>query len=200
MKPKIDPTAGRVAKPKSGASRYMDLVASTAPRAALAPEEIVFQSRNHTVREIHRTWEQTQDDFLTIGRWLNAAKDALPHGEYQSMVRTDLPFSTSLARKLRTVAEFVDKGVIPREQLPNAYSKIYEIATLPEPALQEVKGEIHPDIPLRELTALRRRYVPRTITIDHEPLPVGNLAALRERRRRLLAELLEVRQQMKDAI
>jgi hypothetical protein len=31
-------------------------------------------------------------------------------------------------------------------------------------------------------------------------LPAGNLAALRERRRRLLAELLEVRQQMKDAI
>ncbi|WP_455182961.1 DUF3102 domain-containing protein [Azospirillum palustre] len=47
---------------------------------------------------------------IIVGRCLNEAKAALLHGEYEAMVATDLPFSTSTARKLREIAAFVDEG------------------------------------------------------------------------------------------
>ncbi|MGF7213591.1 hypothetical protein GGE65_008237 [Skermanella aerolata] len=157
--------------------------------------KVVFKSRESAVSEIHRLWNNAQQHFVSIGRWLNAAKDALPHGEYEQMVVEQLPFSPSIARQLRTAAEFVDSGIIPREQLPDSYATVYQIATLPKPILEEAKQKamIRPSITRRELTELKRLHK------SSSSIPHVDMAKLIERRRRLLVELLKIRRQMKDA-
>jgi len=158
--------------------------------------KVVFKNREGAVSEIHRLWNNAQQNFVSIGRWLTAAKEALPHGEYEQMVDGQLPFSPSIARQLRTAAEFVDSGVIPRDQLPESYSTVYQIATLTEPALEEAKRKalIRPNITRRELVELKRQY-----KAPSPPTPAIDRAKLAERRRRLLAELLEIRQLMRQA-
>lgn len=159
--------------------------------------KVVFRSRDGAVSEIHRLWNNAQRYFLSIGRWLIAARAALPHGEYEQMINEQLPFSASIARQLRTVAEFVDRGSIPREQLPDTYTTIYQIATLPEPAMEEAKRRalIRPNITRRELIELKRQH--------KMPLPsssaVVDLSKLAERRRRLLEELVEIRRLMRQS-
>jgi hypothetical protein len=157
--------------------------------------KVVFKSREGAVSEIHRLWNNAQQHFVSIGRWLNAAKEALPHGEYEQMVIEQLPFSPSIARQLRTAAEFVDSGIIPREQLPDSYATVYQIATLPKPVLEEAKQRamIRPSVTRRELTELKRLHK------STFPAPQIDMTKLVERRRRLLAELLEIRQQIKNA-
>jgi len=157
--------------------------------------KVVFKNRESAVSEIHRLWNNAQQHFVSIGRWLNATKEALPHGEYEQMVVEQLPFSPSIARQLRTAAEFVDSGIVPREQLPDSYATVYQIATLPKPILEEAKQKamIRPSITRRELTELKRLHK------SSSPASKIDMAKLVERRRRLLAELLEIRQQMKDA-
>jgi hypothetical protein len=156
--------------------------------------KVVFKNREGAVGEIHRLWNNAQQNFLSIGRWLIVAKAALPHGEYEQMIDEQLPFSPSIARQLRTVAEFVDSGTIPREQLPDAYTTIYQIATLPEPVLEQAKRKalIRPNITRRELVDLKRRHRASSST------PSVDLEKLVERRRRLLRELLEIRQLMRQ--
>jgi hypothetical protein len=167
----------------------------------LTPSKVIFTSRDSTVFEIRRLWKKTQQDFLTIGRWLIAAKQALPHGEFDDMVERDLPFSPSVARQLRTVAEFVEEGSIPRERLPDSYSTIYQIATLPEPlrAQAQEKGLLRPDVTRTELLDLKRRakVVPPASAPAKSPATLLSKDALVERRRTLVAELLEIRRQLR---
>jgi hypothetical protein len=181
----------KVARPTD--DRYSDL---------LSPSEVIFTSRDSTVSEIRRLWKKTQQDFLTIGRWLLAAKQALPHGEFDEMVERDLPFSPSVARQLRTVAEFVGAGSIPRERLPDSYSTIYQIATLPEPlrAQAHEKGLLRPDVTRTELLDLKRSAKAShavTASVTSPVIPTSKDALL-ARRRALLAELLEIRRQLRD--
>src|SRR3954462_15712754 len=158
--------------------------------------KVVFKSRDGAVSEIQRLWNNAQHHFLSIGRWLISAKAALPHGEYEQMIDQQLPFSASIARQLRTVAEFVDGGSIPREQLPDTYTTIYQIATLPEPALEEAKRRalIRPNITRMELVELKRQHK----APSPPPPAVVDLNKLAERRRCLLAELVEIRRLMQQ--
>ena len=44
------------------------------------------------VREINRLWSEARDKFLAIGEYLVQAKETLPHGEYEKMIESRLPF------------------------------------------------------------------------------------------------------------
>ena len=70
-------------------------------------------TRAEFAADIRREWSNALEATIAVGRRLNEAKAALPHGEYEAMVATDLPFSTSTARKLREIAAFVDEGQVP---------------------------------------------------------------------------------------
>jgi hypothetical protein len=181
----------KVARPTD--DRYSEL---------LTPSKIIFTSRDSAVSEIRRLWKKTQQDFLIIGRWLIAAKLALPHGEFDDMVERDLPFSPSVARQLRTVAEFVEEGSIPREQLPDSYSTIYQIATLPEPlrAQAREKGLLRPNVTRTELLNLKRsvKVPPPASAPTKSPTTPISKDALIERRRALVVELLEIRRQLRS--
>ncbi len=87
-------------------------------------------TRAEFAADIRREWSNALEATIAVGRRLNEAKAALPHGEYEAMVATDLPFSTSTARKLREIAAFVDEGQVPLDRLPEAMSPLNAIATL----------------------------------------------------------------------
>lgn len=107
-------------------------------------------TRAEFAADIRREWSNALEATIAVGRRLNEAKAALPHGEYEAMVATDLPFSTSTARKLREIAAFVDEGQVPLDRLPEAMSTLYAIATLPDDTRQQAldAGTIHPALSL----------------------------------------------------
>ncbi|GAA4255893.1 hypothetical protein GCM10022293_44410 [Azospirillum formosense] len=115
------------------------------------PRELA--TRAEFAEDIRRNWLNALEATVQVGRRLNEAKEKLPHGEYEAMVEQDLPFKPATARKLREVAAFVDSGKVPLEQLPEAYSTVYAIATMPEERRHEAlkQGVIRPDLTRREL-------------------------------------------------
>ncbi len=80
--------------------------------------------------EINRLVDQGLETMVEAGRRLAEAKAALPHGEFEAMLREDLDLDPSAAYRLRVVAEFVDSGAVAKEDLPGHYSKIFILATL----------------------------------------------------------------------
>ncbi|SMF72187.1 Protein of unknown function [Azospirillum oryzae] len=114
-------------------------------------------TRAEFAADIRREWTNALEATVAVGRRLNEAKEALPHGEYEAMVTNDLPFSTSTARKLREIAAFVDEGKVPLDQLPEAMGTLYAIATLPDETRQQAldAGTIHPAVTRAEVAALK---------------------------------------------
>jgi hypothetical protein len=109
------------------------------------------------VREIVRLWDDAKEKFLAIGDYLLLAKRQLQHGEYESMIRTRLPFDLSTARKMRAVAEAVHNGALPRDRLPNSHVTAYELTLLTGDELRvaESRNLIRPNVYRREIQALR---------------------------------------------
>ena len=133
-------------------------------RLAMLNKPRELATRAEFAEDIRRNWLNALEATVQVGRRLNEAKDKLPHGEYEAMVEQDLPFKLATARKLREVAAFVDSGKVPLEQLPEAYSTVYAIATMPEERRQEAleQGVIRPEMTRRELEQFKELTTPRT--------------------------------------
>ncbi|HYF86151.1 hypothetical protein [Azospirillum sp.] len=180
---------GKVKLPRPAPDRYAGLFADDGTGR---PQEVItFHSRTHTVERIKALWERARDDFLAIGRWLVVAKERMEHGEYEAMVRAELPFSPSRARQLRTVAEFVDSGRIPLERLPPADSVIYEIATLSDDELAAAEPDIRPSLTRVEAKAFKKKRID-----TRAPGATPDRAALVRRIERLKQELAEAQAQL----
>jgi predicted DNA-binding ArsR family transcriptional regulator len=110
------------------------------------------------VREISRLWKEAAAKFLAIGDYLVIAKRQLPHGEYEAMIRSKLPFSKSAAHRMRTVAEAVRDGRLARDRLPRSYATAYELTLLSQQQLHlaETRGLLRPDVYLSAIKAFRR--------------------------------------------
>lgn len=176
---------GKVKLSRPTPDRYAGLFADDDARRP--QETIEFRSRAHTVERIKSLWERARDDFLSIGRWLVIAKARMEHGEFEAMIRAELPFSPSRARQLRTVAEFVDSGRVPLERLPPADSVIYEIATLSDDEFRAAEPEIRPTLTRLEAKAFKRK--PR----DAAPDPAGST------RSELVRRIARLRQELEEA-
>jgi hypothetical protein len=142
-------------------------------------------SRLAYAKTIGALWKEAETTFLTIGRYLALARATLPHGEYEAMVRDDLLMGPAVARKLRTVAESIDSGSLPVQDLPPNYTTIYLIATLPADVRVQAQREglIHPEVRRNEIEAFRRRMVSTGLS-RHD--------RLRQERIRLLTRLREI--------
>jgi hypothetical protein len=134
-------------------------------------------------REIGRLWHEARDKFMAIGEYLIMAKERLAHGEYEEMIRAHLPFSTSAAHKMRSVAEAVHDGRLPRDQLPYSYATAYELTQLKpnEMRIAETRGLVRPTVYLREIQALRAEL--------RAPIGSQRFEAMRRERQRLAREL-----------
>jgi hypothetical protein len=111
------------------------------------------------ITEIARLWQEAQDRFLAIGRYLVRAHERLGKRGYQQMLKTEgFPFSRDLAYKLKTIAEAVDGGKVSVERLPRDYSVAYMLVTLTDQELRaaEKKDLVRADVKRREVEEFRR--------------------------------------------
>lgn len=110
------------------------------------------------VTEIGKLWSEAQEKFVVIGRYLNQAKATLPHGEFEHMIATQLPFGRHVAFQLRSVAAAVDSGRLLEDELPHSYATAYKLAILEDRHLgvARERGLVRPAVTRREIEAFRR--------------------------------------------
>jgi len=92
--------------------------------SALAP-------RTEWAARICAAYGRSIEAILDVGRELIAAKEALPHGEFQSMIRRDLPFGERMAQMYMRVARHrVLSNAKYTSHLPPSISTLYELSKL----------------------------------------------------------------------
>jgi hypothetical protein len=164
------------------------------------PENL--RTRAEFANEIKRLWLHAEQQFISIGRRLNEAKEHLNHGQFMDMVAADLPFSHSVANRLMRVAAGIDAGAVSLDRLPPSYATIYEVLTLTseEREKAEAEGVIRPDMRRQDLADFKRRLrqamlqasTPQAKPQTPEPIVVDRQAELEARRAVLLAELEQI--------
>ncbi|WP_233474580.1 DUF3102 domain-containing protein [Azospirillum agricola] len=131
------------------------LPASKADRRAADISDAIVpcRTRQEFTQEIRYHWNRSRKEFLSIGRYLNRAKETLPHGEFEAMIESDMPFSVETAFRFRAVADAIDTGRLTMEMLPGAESVAYQIVTMKPDELERAKavGLIRPDVTRRQL-------------------------------------------------
>lgn len=150
-------------------------------------------TRQAYAQELTRLWREAQDRFVAIGEYLMHAKETLPHGEYEKMVASDLPFGRAVAHTLRTVALAVQEGRLAKVELPRSYTTAYFLATL-EPhhlALARERGLVRQDVPRSTIEAFRRE-------IKDSGIKVADRNDLRKERTRLHTQLHAIRARLKE--
>jgi len=156
------------------------------------------------VLEIQKLWDDAAESFLTIGRYLVQAKQTLKHGEFEHMVRHQLPFDKNVAHRLRRVAEDIDKGRLDLSKLPRNYTTIYRFVTMDDSLLDQAsrEGLLNPEVTHRQIRAFLEKVQTEqsgTVTpIDYSKLTAKRQALRRElnalekileKKRRILAEV-----------
>ncbi|MDR3517461.1 MAG: hypothetical protein P4M00_16780 [Azospirillaceae bacterium] len=154
-----------------------------------------FKNREEFVAEITRLWRQAQEKFLVIGRYLLKAKATLPHGDYESMIDSDLPFGRKTAFQIRAAAEAIDSRRLLPEEAPPSYATVYALASLSDEqlAMARARGLVRPTISRPAVLAFKK-----SLKTDLDPTaPLRQrLEQLLERRRKLDAEINRIKLQL----
>ena len=116
--------------------------------------------RTTWARQITASWRRTIESIIHVGQLLAQAKQALPHGQFQRMVETDLPFGPRAARQLMQVARH--PALTKRKHasaLPASWYTLYQLSRLPEDQLQRAirAGDVRADMSRAETMALLER-------------------------------------------
>lgn len=119
---------------------------------------VKFTTVEDYVAEIRTLWTEAAETFLLIGRYLNQAKEALPHGDFQRMVEENLPFDKSRAYQLRMVAHMVDAGRVKEVDLPRSSATAFLFTSLDAQGLARAKEDriLRPDIRRQEVVTWKR--------------------------------------------
>jgi hypothetical protein len=152
---------------------------------------LTLEKREDYVAEIRRLWQDAQERFILIGRYLVQAKQTLAHGEFQKMIAEELPFGVTVAYRLRTVAEAVDGGRLPQDSVPRDYTVAYELARMPDEQLELAKSEslVRPDVTRREVNSFRTKLKQRFM---------DRREALRRRREMLIANAHRIQEELRQ--
>lgn len=110
------------------------------------------------IAEIGKLWDEAQQKFLAIGRYLVRAFD-LYQGTFEETVLARLPFGRIVAYQLRAVAEAVDSEKLPGDRLPRSYATAYKLISLPALDYEEAKkrGIVRADVTRPEVEAFKRQ-------------------------------------------
>jgi hypothetical protein len=135
------------------------------------------QSRKDWAREITFLYGKTVAAIIEVGRKLNEAKAALPHGDFSPMIKRDLPFGERSAQQYMQIARH---SVLSNPQssahLPSSVCALAELARMPEAELEDAieRGDIRPDMVARDvawLQDLNRLRPPEEIQPPPAPRP-----------------------------
>jgi hypothetical protein len=158
---------------------------------------VAFERVEDYVAEIETLWKEAAETFLLIGRNLNKAKEILPHGEYQRMVQSCLPFDKSRAYQLRMVATMVDSGRVAEDDLPRSSATAFLFASLDREMIARAKddGILRADVRRQEVQEWKRRLAgppPNAVSLARMR------ATLRARIQRYEDELARAREQLAE--
>ena len=158
---------------------------------------VAFERVEDYVAEIETLWKEAAETFLLIGRNLNKAKEILPHGEYQRMVQSCLPFDKSRAYQLRMVATMVDSGRVAEDDLPRSSATAFLFASLDREMIARAKddGILRADVRRQEVQEWKRRLAgppPNAVSLARMR------ATLRARIQRYENELARAREQLAE--
>jgi hypothetical protein len=105
---------------------------------------------------INAAWQEQVESIIEVGILLETAKAELPHGEYQAMIKDDLPFGTSTARRLKTIADH-DLIRAHGHVIPANWRTLYELTKLTTEQFEAgiKSGAINPKIQRKDAMALR---------------------------------------------
>ena len=146
------------------------------------------------VAEISKLWDEAQQKFLAIGRYLVRAFD-LYQGTFEETVLARLPFGRIVAYQLRAVAEAVDSEKLPENRLPRSYATAYKLISLPALDYEEAKKRdiVRADVTRPEVEAFKRQ-------LREERLRTLNRAEfLRQERANLHVEVARMENRLKAA-
>jgi len=108
---------------------------------------------------IHNRWAKGLDAVFDTGQAMLDAKAALPHGDFEDMIRRRLPFGVGTARKLMTIAAktFLANRSI-RHVLPTAWTTVYELCHFDDAELERwlAQGRIKPTLTALDLIVARK--------------------------------------------
>jgi hypothetical protein len=157
---------------------------------ALRRTPVALGSRQEYAQAIGDLWDEVRAHFLAIGRYLVLAKASLAHGEFEAMIRADLPFGTHVAYQLREVAMAIDSGRLREQELPPSYSVVYRVAKMPDAMLSaaRARGLIRSDVTRREIEDFMRTF--------GNP-PPAHRRALETRRQRILVQQARLAEELR---
>lgn len=152
---------------------------------------VTLKTRDEFGKEISRLYREMTAKFWVIGRYLQKAKSVLAHGEYNAMVKRDLPFTPEAARKIVLATRAVDSGTLPGDRLPNSWSNVYLLSTLSEDDLEvaEQQGLIRPDVKRRDILSFKK---------SRTEIHVSEYERLRTEREKLLAEAQRIQARLAE--
>ena len=130
----------------------------TRERRNLIDNAILPLEGKELIAEIGKLWDEAQQKFLAIGRYLVRAFE-LYHGTFEETVLASLPFGRIVAYQLRSVAEAVDSKKLPEDRLPRSYATAYKLVSLSPLEYEEARKRdiIRADITRPEVEAFKRQ-------------------------------------------
>ena len=107
---------------------------------------------------INAIWRRSINEVISVGARLVEAKSAIPHGDFEDMIKTKLDFSPQTARKLMAIAK--DQRVLNRAQgaIPDHWSTLYELTKLSDDQFEQAlkDGTIHADMERKDVPKKRK--------------------------------------------
>lgn len=147
---------------------------------------------------IHEAWHRVKGGFLAAGRHLLRIEREVPFA-YRHIVEHGgfLPFHESLASKLRQIARAVEAGRIEERLLPPTYSVAYEVAILPDAALERAReeGMLGPKLRMADVRRLKTELTTSSKG-QAEAWVRKRIGDLQRRRKALDAEIAELERQL----
>ena len=113
-----------------------------------------MSQRGNWASRIAAAWQKSRESIIEVGCLLIEAKCELPHGEFEVMVGSELPFGARTAQRLMAVAS--DQRLLNATHasvLPSSWMTLYSLTKLSDDefgaALEQ--GVIRPDVQRSEI-------------------------------------------------
>jgi hypothetical protein len=154
----------------------------------------VITERTQWAARISAAWQKSVDSIIETGHLLLAAKadPKMQHGEWGTMVESDLPFNRHTAHKLMQIAG--DKrltNVSQGKHLPPSWTTLYELTKLDDATFDQKlrDGSINPDMQRKDIARENRilsrdrgrRRVENLVPISGTPKRGKQVAAISAR-------------------
>lgn len=123
-------------------------------------QRAISNSRAHCAAEIIKAWQSTVHGIFETGNALIEAKTSLPHGEFEAMIASDLPFGPRTAQRLMVVAD--DRRLTKTthaSHLPPSWMTLYELSKLDDVSFKAriADGTINPEMQRKDITNILKR-------------------------------------------